>query len=286
MIFFGTSSFSIYVLNRLLELGIKPDSIVTVPDKPQGRKLILTPPPVKVWAEEHSIPCLQFAKLDDTAVTNLSALKPDIFIVASYGKIMPQTILDIPTKGCLNVHPSLLPKYRGATPLQTTILNDDTDAGVVIIKMDREMDHGPILVKKEVTISPWPPTLTELESKLARAGAEILAESLPSYMKAKVDLQEQDHSQATFTKKIEKEDGKISLDELCGDTGRKTYLKFKAFEIWPGIYFFVTKNGTDIRVKVKAASWNEDTHCMEILRVLPEGKKEMSWKEFQNFLNS
>ena len=282
MIFFGTSAFSIHVLNRLLEHGITPDVIVTVPDKPQGRKLLLTPPPVKVWAEEHNIPCLQFVKLNEEAVSALTDLKPVVFIVASYGKIIPQSVLDIPTHGCLNVHPSLLPKFRGASPLQTSILNDEQNTGVVIIKMDKEMDHGPIVARSEVSISPWPLSTSELEEKLAYEGADILAKALPSYLDGSLVPEEQDHSNATFTKKIEKEDGEISLTDL----GRTAYLKYKAFDVWPGVYFFTERKGIKIRVKVKVASWDEATSTMDILTVLPEGKNEMSWKEFQNYLLS
>ncbi len=282
MIFFGTSTFSIHVLNRLLENGIKPDVIVTVPDKPQGRKLIMTPPPVKVWALEHSINCLQFAKLNEEAVTTLKELNPDVFIVASYGKIIPQSVLDVPSSGCLNVHPSLLPKFRGASPLQTSILEDEQNTGVVIIKMDKEMDHGPIVARREVTVTPWPPTTSELEEKLAVIGADILTEALPSYLDGTLVREEQDHSKATFTKKIEKEDGEISLSDL----GRKAFLKYKAFDVWPGVFFFTERKGISMRVKVKAAAWNETACTMDILRVLPEGKNEMTWKEFQHYLLS
>jgi methionyl-tRNA formyltransferase len=282
MIFFGTSSFSIHVLNQLRRNGIKPDVLVTVPDKPQGRKLIMTPPPVKVWAEEHNIKCLQFAKLNEEAVTALKELNPNVFIVASYGKIIPQAVLDIPTSGCLNVHPSLLPKFRGASPLQTSILNDEQNTGVVIIKMDKEMDHGPIVTRSEVTVTPWPLSMTELEEKLAVIGADILTQALPKYLDGTLTLEEQDHSKATFTKKIEKEDGEISLDNL----GRAAYLKYKAFDVWPGVFFFIERKGIKMRVKVKAAIWNDAASTMEILKVLPEGKNEMTWKEFQNYLLS
>ena len=221
MIFFGTSAFSIHVLNRLLEHGITPDVIVTVPDKPQGRKLLLTPPPVKVWAEEHNIPCLQFVKLNEEAVSALTDLKPVVFIVASYGKIIPQSVLDIPTHGCLNVHPSLLPKFRGASPLQTSILNDEQNTGVVIIKMDKEMDHGPIVARSEVSISPWPLSTSELEEKLAYEGADILAKALPSYLDGSLVPEEQDHSNETFTKKIEKEESVKVIPKM--------YLQFGQF---------------------------------------------------------
>jgi methionyl-tRNA formyltransferase len=124
--------------------------------------------------------------------------------------------------------------------------------------------------------------LSELEEKLAVIGADILKEALPSYLDGSLTLEEQDHSKATFTKKIEKEDGEIFLTDL----DRKAYLKYKAFDVWPGVFFFTERKGIRMRVKVKAAAWNETACTMDILRVLPEGKNEMTWKEFQNYLLS
>jgi methionyl-tRNA formyltransferase len=287
MIFFGTSSFSLHVLDRLLELGIKPSHIVTVPDQPKGRKLIMTAPPAKVWAERHGVPYFQFQKLDTEAVETLKMLDPEIFLVASYGKIIPHSVLDIPKKGSLNIHPSLLPKYRGATPLQSTILADDKDTGVTLMLMDDKMDHGPILATKRPMFEPWPPTMNEYEYTLARAGADLAQEYISN--PEKFPPQIQDETKATFTKKIEKEDGLISLEELTGDKGRETYLKYIAFDGWPGTYFFAEKTHANdtkkIRVNIKEATWNESERKLEIKRVIPEGKKEMGWKEFQNYLH-
>jgi len=285
MIFFGTSSLSILVLERLMELGLIPDAVVTVTDKPQGRKMLMTPPPLKAWAEERGITVLQFERLDANAALALSkagkgGTRPDVFVVASYGKIIPQAVLDIPEHGCLNVHPSLLPKYRGASPMPSTILADEPHTGVVIIQMDSQMDHGPVIARKEMDIEPWPLKLSELEMLLAKAGADILAEALPSYLAGTGMKEEQDHSKATQTSKFKKEDGRISLDELTGDAGWKTYLRFSALEELTGIYFIIK---ADIRVKVKQAGWDADARQMNILRVTPEGKKEMSWKEFENY---
>jgi methionyl-tRNA formyltransferase len=295
MIFFGTSTFSIHVLDKLKELDIVPDFIVTVPDKPAGRKLTLTPPPVKIWANENNIKCLQFEKLDDQAVTTLKDLDDsDIFIVASYGKIIPQGVLDIPLHGCLNVHPSLLPKLRGATPLQTSILHDMRETGVTIIKMDAKMDHGPIVAMHEEKINPWPMNIIDLEKKLAQKGAELVAEVLPKYIASKAKLIEQDHESATFTKKIAKEDGLIESEiidyegKVAGDAGYTTYLKYQALFEWPGLYFFMNaeKNGADVRVKVKEAKWDDTDSTFSILKVTPEGKNEMTWKDFLNYISS
>jgi methionyl-tRNA formyltransferase len=261
IIFFGTSEFSLHALDRLLELGVKIKSVVTVPDKPQGRKMLMTPPPAKVWAERHEIPFLQFEKLDEAAVAALAALKPDLFIVASYGKIIPKHILDIPVQGTINIHPSILPKYRGATPLQSAILADDKNMGVTLMLMDEKMDHGPILSVKKIELGTWPPKFTELEYVSARAGADMAAEYI-AHPEA-FTPREQDHAAATFTKKIEKEDGLVSIlpADLKDEKGWTSYLKYMALEGWPGLFFYTerrTPNAepTKIRVSVKLAQWN------------------------------
>ncbi len=324
MIFFGTSNFSIIVLERLLALGIKPSYIVTVPDRPQGRKMLVTPPPIKVWAEAHDIQVLQFEKLNDEAVEALKKISgkdvndtdTDMYVVASYGKIIPQKVLDIPTFGTLNIHPSLLPKYRGATPLQTTILNDDSDIGVTIIQMDKEMDHGPIVATRAVSVENWPLGFFEIEKMLALVGADMLAEAIPLYVDAVKTTKneasgfftEQDHRLATFTKKVAKEDGLIDTNstlagleaELTGDKGWKNFLKYKALEDWPQLYFFIGENDADatdikeiktpsmqkMRVKIKGAEWDAENNRMQITLLTPEGKKDMHWKDFLNFIES
>lgn len=289
IIYFGTSEFSIYVLEQLTARGITPCAIVTVPDRPAGRKMELTPPPLKTWAIEHGVTFFQFEKLkEENTIETLKMLNPDVFIVASYGKIIPEAILQIPKHGALNVHPSLLPKLRGATPLQTSIIQDMEYTGVTIIQMDKEMDHGPIIAMHEEKIPGWPLTYPALEKYLAIKGVDILADSLEGYISGKLKMTEQAHENATFTKKIEKQDGLISLDELRGTAGWNTFLKYNALIEWPGLFFFARKgtssDGIDIRVKIKEASWNTALETMEILRVIPEGKKEMTWKDFENYI--
>ncbi len=285
IIFFGTSNFSIYVIEQLIARGIEPTAIVTVPDRPAGRKMEMTASPLKEWAISRGITFFQFEKLkvENTAAT-LGLLNPDLFIVASYGKIIPDSILSIPKHGCINVHPSLLPKLRGATPLQTSIMLDMQDTGVSIIQMDAEMDHGPIVAMHQEKISPWPQSYNGLEKYLAEKGADILADTLDAYISGTLKPVEQIHEDATFTKKIEKQDGLISLDELTGKNGWNNFLKYNALLEWPGLFFFTQKNEVDIRVKIKDASWNTALETMEILRVIPEGKKEMSWKDFLNYI--
>ncbi len=318
MIFFGTSSFSVHILNKLEALGILPTHIVSVPDKPQGRKMILTPTPAKVWAMERNIPVLQFEKLraysitDDMGTTHeidpRSVLRSittenDIYIVASYGKIIPESILEIPKYGCLNVHPSLLPKYRGASPLQSTLLSNDQELGVCIIKMDKEMDHGPIAAVEYLTpyegkLSNWPMRFSEYEKVTAEIGADLLNAILPSIFAGTHEYTIQDHDKATYTAKISKEDGHITeLSHLQHEVYKnqqnipilqkiETYLRFCALEEWPGLYFFITKDERDFRIKISDMVWHTETTFAEITKVIPEGKKEMSWKDFLNFIRA
>ncbi len=287
IIFFGTSIFAVEVLTQLKELGLVPDAIVTTVDKPQGRKLIMTPPPAKIWATENSVPIYQFEKLKEEALHTLADLNPDLFIVASYGKIIPQSFLDLPKNGALNVHPSLLPEYRGPSPLQTCILEDSKNIGVTIIKMDSEMDHGPIVAIKRVEISPeeWPPNILDLKKILAAEGAQILFDVLPSWFDGNAKLTEQDHSKATFTKKIIKADGEIDISDTANtaDTGTKAwknYLKTQAFFGWPGTFFFIERHGKKIRVSIKSAMFDRENNKLIIERVTPEGGKEMDYKDF------
>jgi methionyl-tRNA formyltransferase len=265
--FFGTDDFSVGVLNGLLARGFLPALIVATEDAPKGRSLVLTPPETKVWAEEHGIPCIQPKKLVD-ARKDLEGF--DLFVVASYGKIIPQEILDLPQKGVLNVHPSLLPKLRGSSPIQSAILSEDK-TGVTIIKLDKEVDHGPILAQKEVSVPEWPPYEKDLRDLLAREGGELLADVLSL---ENVEETEQDHASATFTKKIEKKDGELNLE----DSPEINLRKIRAYHVWPGAYFFIEHAGKQIRVIVKRAHIEDGKLILD--RIIPEGKKEMDYKDF------
>jgi methionyl-tRNA formyltransferase len=287
--FWGSSRFSVLGLEELKKSGLVPALIITTPDQPTGRGLKLTPTPVKVWASENNIECLTPAKLDADFVIVLKKYDSSLFLVASYGKIIPQLILDLAKNGTLNIHPSLLPKYRGSSPLQTQILNDEKEVGVTIIKLDEKMDHGPIVAQKILSIQNWPVKFDELETITAQAGAKLFAENLSSYLEGKIIPKEQDHTVATFTKKVEKADGLIDI--INGDP-YKNFLKIQAYSTWPQAYFFVERKNnltptlpsTDgreterIRVIVKEAKYADGK--LEILKVLPEGKKEMNYSDF------
>lgn len=271
--FFGNSEFSLIVLKELQKAGVTPDLIVTTPDKPQGRKMVLTPTLTKVWAGENSVEYIEPNKLKDESF--LDKIKNyNLFVVASYGKIIPKVVIDMPEYKVLNIHPSLLPKYRGPSPLQEQILNDEREVGVSIMLIDEQIDHGAVITQKKVDINEWPIGFLSLQELLAKNGAKLIADILPNWIKGKIKAKAQDDSKATFTKKIEKQDG---LTDLSQD-GYKNYLKILAFEEWPKTYFEIDKKGQKIRVIVTKAAWIDNK--LEILRVIPEGKKEMDYKSF------
>jgi methionyl-tRNA formyltransferase len=277
--FFGTSEFSLEVLEDLKKLGIMPDLVVTTPDKPQGRKMVLTPTATKVWAENNSVEYVEPEKLKDEKFSE-KIKGYDLYIVASYGKIIPKILIDMPKYKVLNVHPSLLPNYRGPSPLQEQILHDEKNVGVSIMLIDEAVDHGAIVAQEKVEIPGWPVGFNELSRLLAHKGAEMLAHLLPLWIKGKIQPKEQNHAEATFTKKVEKTDGFI---DLAGDA-YKNYLKILAYEDWPGTYFEAEHAGIKMKVVIKKAEWKDGQ--LKILRVVPEGKKEMDYDAFLRGLRS
>lgn len=271
--FFGNSEFSLIVLKELKKNGIVPNIVVTTPDKPQGRKMLITPTPTKVWAEENSIECIEPTKLKDEVFLN-KIKNYNLFIVASYGKIIPKIIIDLPEYKVINIHPSLLPKYRGPSPLQEQILNDEKHIGVSIMLIDEQIDHGDIVAQKEITLADWPIGFIELQETLAKEGSKLLAEILPDWIKGKITAKAQDDSKATFTKKTQKQDGLIDLSMAP----LKNYLKVLAYEEWPKTYFETNRSSQKIRVIIKKATRRDGK--LEILSVVPEGKKEMAYTDF------
>ena len=284
IVFFGTSRFSVLVLEKLLEHRFPPTLIVTTPDKPQGRKLLLTPPPIKLWAVEHAIDIIQPEKLDRTFIEKLTHTDWHLFIVASYGKIIPKALLDLPKHGTLNVHPSLLPRWRGASPIQAAILND-SKTGVTIMLTDEELDHGPIVAQARIELpnlpdgpsadkAGWPPNVSVLSDILATKGGQLLSEIIPDWISGKITPEEQKHKRATYAKKITKEEGLVDLNA----SPEENYRKIQAFDTWPGTYFITKRNGKDVRVKISEAILKNGT--LKILRVIPESKREMDYADF------
>ena len=273
--FFGTSIFSVYVLEELKKNGLVPSLIVSTEDKPSGRNLKITATKVKEWAEKENIKCIQPKTLRTEEVFNEIKNSEDyfdVFIVASYGKLIPKNILEIPKHGTINVHPSLLPKLRGASPLQSSILLED-ETGVTIIKLDEEMDHGPIISQEKVDIE-WPPYSDALEKVCGKVGGRLVVKVLQDLMDGKITEMEQEHEKATFTKKIEKSDAELNMS----DSPSVNLRKIRAYNVWPGAFYFENLNGNKKRIVVKKARIENGKLVLE--RVIPEGKKEMDYKDF------
>lgn len=267
-IFFGTPDVASETLEILKQNGYTPSLVVTSPDAKAGRKMLITPPPVKVWAEKNNIPFIQPEKLD---IENFSGEQNiiDFFLVVAYGKIIPESILNMPKLGSLNIHYSLLPKYRGASPVESAILNGDTETGVTIQKMVFALDAGDIITQEKVVIMP-DEKAPDLRQRLIKIGGELLVKILPEFTLGKIKEIKQDEKEVTLCKKIKKEDGLIDLN---GD-GIKNYNKFRAYAHWPRTFFF--QNGK--RVIITDAELVDNKFVIK--KVLPEGKKEIKYEEF------
>ncbi|MFP4022427.1 MAG: methionyl-tRNA formyltransferase [Candidatus Paceibacterota bacterium] len=280
--FFGTSSFSVEVLDTLNSSKVTPDLVVTTPDRPSGRGLKLNPSPVKKWAEEKKIPIFQPQGFkDEENVIKLKEMAPDqekgweLFVVASYGLILPASVIYMPRYKSINIHPSLLPKLRGATPIQGAILHEN-ETGVSLIRMDEKMDHGPILTQKKVPYQDWPIDAPTLEKDLAIEGAELLIETIPRWIKQEITEEPQNEKEATYTEVINKKDAFLDMEnERAEDLLRKV----KAYKEKPKPYFFKELEiGTKKRVIVTEASLQNNEFVIE--KVIPEGGKEISYQEF------
>ncbi len=245
IIFIGTPDFSAIILKTLCESEYKPILVVTASDKPVGRGQILTPPPVKITAQKHKIPILQPEKILDSKFEILNS-KPDLIVVAAYGQILPKEILEIPKNGSLNVHPSLLPKYRGPTPIQTAILNGDKKTGVTIILMDEKIDHGPIINQRALEIEKNE-TATTLQNKLAEFGASLLLETIQKWQKGMLKTYPQDETKATYTKILTREDGRINWKK----TAQALEKEVRAYTLWPESFtFWERRGGLIFRIKI------------------------------------
>lgn len=285
-VFFGSSKFSLIVLDELEKAGCVPRLIVTSPDKKIGRGLHTRSSDVKIWAETRHIPVLTPERLKDPHVQEelkQASVKneAEVFVTASYGKIIPQAILNIPKHGTLNIHPSLLPEFRGPSPIESAILEPHTNGkagktGVTIMLTDEEVDHGPIIAQKEIVVPNWPPYAETLEDTLAREGAILLAETLPKWISGEIQPQEQKHGAATFTKKFTSEDGLVNLE----DDPHVNIRKIRAFHQSPGAYFFIEHTKTDQKIRVKIKTADIEDGALKLGRIVPEGKKEMNYEDF------
>ena len=235
MVFMGTPSYAIPVLEALLTLGCQVAGVYTQLDKPSGRGRVEEPSAVKGYALKHGIEVFQPASLHRGEVQQaLASLCPEVIVVAAYGKILPPEVLSIPSHGCVNVHPSLLPKYRGPSPVATAILEGEAYTGATIMLMDEGMDTGPVLANRSVPIHAREDTTESLTPSLFQLGAELLKEVLPVWLKGEIMPRPQDPGQATVTKKLEKSDGEAGWELAADELERRV----RAFTPWPGLYTF------------------------------------------------
>jgi methionyl-tRNA formyltransferase len=247
IVFMGTAELACASLRALLNSGpCEVVAAVTRPDRPKGRDLKAQPPPVKTMAEEAGLRVLQPESARDPAFAfELAALRPEVMVVAAYGQILPQAVLNLPRLGCVNVHASLLPKYRGAAPIQWAILNNEPETGVSIMKMAAGLDTGDVLSQRATPIDP-DETAAALQQRLAVMGGELLTATLPAYAADGITPQPQDHTAATYARKITKADGR--LDWSLSALGLRN--RIRAFTPWPGAFVHWSAHGHPRLLKI------------------------------------
>ncbi len=234
VVFMGTPEFAIPTLNWLIASEHQIVGVYTQPDKRAGRSRKLTPSPVKKKALRHSLAVFQPPTLRDPAeIGRLAEIKPDVIVVAAFGKVLPKEVLEIPSFGCLNLHPSILPKYRGASPVAGAILGGEKETGVAIMLLDEGLDTGPILAQSVISIDPQD-TTELLTAKLAKEGAELLGRTLPLWLRGHLVPQPQNEKNATYTRQISHEDGRIDWHLPAIEIARQV----RAFYLWPSSYTY------------------------------------------------
>lgn len=249
VVFMGTSSFADTILAALIAEKYNIISVYTQADKKVGRDQSLQKTAVKITAENNQLPVFSPAKFGEAEIKELSAQKPDLLIVAAYGKILPQAVLDLPGFGAINVHASLLPHYRGPSPIQNAILDSERETGVTIMLMDAGIDTGKILRQKKTKINP-DETNAELSEKLAQLSIPLLLETVTRWVERKITPQEQDHDHSSLCQLIERSDGKI----IWLNDAQSIYNQYRAFYSWPGIFTYWQRGEINIRMKINKLS--------------------------------
>lgn len=272
-VFFGTPTVASRTLEILKRRGYMPALIVTSPDAPKGRGLALSPTPVKEWGERHDVPVLSPEKLTSDISQTIAETGALYGIAVAYGKILPEKLIQVFPKGVINIHYSLLPKYRGASPVETALLHGETVTGVTIQQMVKELDAGDVLAQKTLSIEPEE-TTRELRGRMVRLGGFMLADMLPLFEGGALSPIPQNEKEATYAGKIEKKDGEL----VFPGNDVENWNKYRAYAESPGTYFFAERNGKKIRVKVKTARFENGRFVPE--RIVPEGKKEMNYEDF------
>lgn len=300
VVFMGTSSFADKILNALLGAEYNIISVYTQADKKVGREQKLEKSAVKITAENNKIPVFSPAKFGEAEIKELAGQKPDLIIVAAYGKILPKVVLDLPGFGAINTHASLLPAYRGPSPIQNAILDGEKETGVTVMLMDEGIDTGAILSQKKINIAP-DETNIELIEKLAVLSSELILETIPLWVKRKIESKPQDNLKATLCQLIERGDGKV----LWMNDAVAIYNQYRAFFSWPGIFTYWERDNFNTRVKLNKITLaekniSEKHHIGEVFKIeediavqtgngaiilkelQPEGKNNMKITDFIN----
>lgn len=251
IIFFGSGEFAKIILQNLAAKKdlIEITAVITKSDKPAERGLTAKSTPVKIEAQKNNLKILEPLQLKEEFINEIKKYAPDLIVIADYGKIIPQTILDIPKFGAFNIHPSLLPLYRGPSPIESTILNNDKETGLTIMAVDKEMDHGPIIYQEKIYIEKND-NLISLRQKLAELGGKLIIKSIEDLSRGNLKTKEQNHIAATYCRIIKKEDGKINWQKSAQELENQ----IKAFIEWPTSYCFWTdEKNKIIRLKILKA---------------------------------
>jgi methionyl-tRNA formyltransferase len=295
IVFMGTPDFSVLVLRRILEDGFEVIGVVTQPDRPVGRKRVLTPPPVKVEALKHGIPVYQPEKIrQKEELEKILSLNPDLIVTAAFGQILPKELLEAPTHGCINVHASLLPELRGGAPIHYAIIQGKKKTGITIMYMVEKLDAGDILTQVEVPITEEDNVGT-LHDKLSKAGADLLSETLPLLLEGKINSIPQNNDEATFAYNIKREQEKIDWSK----SGEEIYNHIRGLNPWPVAFttidgqtlkiwraekVFGLKSevpGTILRNELEGITVSSgDETAIRITELQPSGKKKMKSDEF------
>lgn len=293
IVFMGTPDFSVPILNQLIEDGYHVLTVVTQPDRPKGRKRIPTPPPVKVEAEKHHIPVVQPEKISAN-YEHIINLKPDLIVTAAYGQMLPVKLLEAPTYGCINVHASLLPEYRGGAPIHQAIIDGKKKTGVTIMYMVKKMDAGDQLAQIEVPIEEED-TVGLLHNKLSHAGAKLLSETIPALIAGEIEPIKQNEEHVTFAPNIQRDQELIDWSK----PGEAIYNQIRGLHPWPVAFTYYEQNPFKVWWGVKVPFQQEakpgtiisieedgflvatgDTIAIKITDCQPAGSKRMSASQF------
>jgi methionyl-tRNA formyltransferase len=293
IVFFGSGAFGLPSLEALRRSSHELAAVVSLPDRPQGRRLELRPSPVKEWAVASGVPVIEYDRADaDGFAKRAEALGADAFVVISFGAILPARVLSVPKKTSLNVHASLLPRYRGAAPIHWAILNGDAETGVSVMRMVEKLDAGDVLLQVKTPVLPEDDYVS-LERRLAALGAEALTAALDLLAAGKAGFTPQDDAKSDYARKIAKDDGRIDWRRTADDTSRRV----RAFAAWPTSYFFhegkrfIVAGAEPARGKGKPGEVLEASAesglvvacgegALRVTRIQPEGKKPMPAGEF------